>query len=128
MDLTKLPTPAYFLIAFAVFLMGWYLPITRMKDPNATKNSKTVWSFWLIIFGVAPIIYTAVMTYKAYANPSTPNMMNNSKPNLNMPSNVGGSKTGPSPSVGAPLIPAPPAPVPIYVANPGGNNGIAKQN
>ena len=95
MDSPKLPVPAYFLLAFAVFLVGWYLPITRIRRPDATKNSKTVWSFWLIIFGIAPVIYAMVLTYKARGSANNTTTGGNTPPNPNVvpnqPSNAAGA-------------------------------------
>lgn len=97
MDSPKLPVPAYFLLAFAVFLVGWYLPITRIRHPDATKNSKTVWSFWLIIFGIAPVIYAIVLTYRAYGSANSNSTGGNTPPNTsngavpNQPSKVAGA-------------------------------------
>ena len=100
------PSPIVLFIGiFAWFLLGWVLPIVRLRDEKTTANMKTVWSGWLIIAGMGPIVYGAYTTYKKQGNANSNTTGGNKPPNTSN----GAVPTQPSAAAGGgqELVPAP---------------------
>lgn len=63
------PNPFMLVIgAFLWFVLCWVFPVIKLRDEKTTANMKTVYSGWLIILGMGPIVYLAYTTYKARGN------------------------------------------------------------
>jgi hypothetical protein len=63
------PNPALIIVAlFVWFVACWVFPIVKLRDEKTTPNMKTVYSGWLIIAGMGPIVYGIYTTYKAQGN------------------------------------------------------------
>ena len=68
------PNPLVIIIGlFAWFILGWVIPVIRLRDKETSANMKTVWSGWLIIAGMGPIFYGIYYTYKAQGNAASAN-------------------------------------------------------
>ena len=91
--------PVLLVVGTFVWLLAcWIWPVIQLRDKETTANMKTMWSGWLIIAGVGPIVLKAWDVYNTQGSAVSNKTGGNAPPGTNVEPNLAtvkiGSETG----------------------------------